>query len=195
MRSPIQLGMFLRRGAISAQRERLVKEVSELLDLPEGPLDLDRLVARTSTLVGADIRVKRVPHDANRPTGLWYTHRHTGRRLLAISDALSPVIFRHVVLHELGHMLVRLRRVSLVTHHQHSSFAPPDALADAVASGDLLLEGCRAYCAEDPEEEALAELLAISTALRAEQYEVMPLPPRIDEMGLAGLIRCLGYED
>ncbi len=195
MRNPARLCLLRHRDTVSARREQLIEEITGLLDLPDGPLDLDRLVARTGTLVGAEIRVKRVPHDPNRPTGLWYTNRHTGRRLLAISDALSPVIYRHAVLHELGHMLVRLRRTSQATHHQHSPFPPPPALAHAVASGELLLEGRRAYCAEDPEEEALAELLAISTALRAEQYEVLPLPPRIDEMGLAGLIRTLGYED
>ena len=195
MKTIARLCPIRQRNTVAARREQLIDEITGLLALPDGPLDLDLLVERTSALVGAEIRVKRVPHDPNRPLGLWYTNRRTGRRLLAISDALSPVHSRHVVLHELGHMLVRLRRASLAPAHQHSSFPAPPSLAPAVASGELQLEGRRAFCAEDPEEEALAELLAISTALKAEQYEVLPLPPRVDEIGLAGLIRSLGYED
>jgi hypothetical protein len=180
-----------RRRAEAAHRRARVAAVLKKLDLPDGPMDLDHVVRRTSALVGAEIVVKRVPHHPDRPTGLWYTNRVTGRRLLAISESLPPVLARHVVLHELFHMLVRL----LEGDGQRPSrpFPAPPGLEQAVATGTLRLEGARAYCCEDDDEEALVEQLALLAALRAEQFEAPALPPTVDEIGLDGLIKSLGY--
>jgi hypothetical protein len=87
-----------------AARRRVARQVRPLLPLVSRPWNVDTFLDRLEALRDEPIDVVAVEYQRGAPSGAW--RLRDGRHLIAYPRNTSPLHQDHIILHEIGHMLL-----------------------------------------------------------------------------------------